>query len=151
MREESVMEQTQTGPWQWLSQTFAALSVCADTNLNIFRQLTDFSANVAKENVSLGAALQASNIEALQEGQAYVFRHLSALSAVPQNPLHDSQSSLHESAASVEKGAKLLQGNTQAILGAIEQYWITARQTSNGIQASYAQLADKLKALYTPA
>ena len=59
------MEQTQTGPWQWLSQTFEAVSVCADTNLNILRQLTDFSANVAKENVSLGAALQASSIEAL--------------------------------------------------------------------------------------
>ena len=41
------MEQTQAGPWQWLSQTFAALSVCAVANLNIFRQLTDFSANVA--------------------------------------------------------------------------------------------------------
>lgn len=145
------MEQTQPGSWQWLSQTFEALSVCADTNLKIFRQLTDFSANVAKENVSLGAALQVSNLEAVQEGQAYVFRRLSALSAVPQNPLHDSQSSLHESAASVEKGLKLLQGNTQAIWGAIEQYWITARQTSSGIQASYAQLADTLKTLYTPA
>ena len=145
------MEPTQPGPWQWLSQTFEAVSVCADTNLNILRQLTDFSANVARENVSLGASLQASNIEAVQEGQAYVFRCLSAFSAAPQHPLHYSQSSLHESAASAEKGLKLLQGNAQAILGAIEQYWITARQTSSGIQASYAQLADKLKALYTPA
>jgi len=145
------MEQTQPGPWQWLSQTLEAVSVCADTNLNILRQLTDFSANVARENVSLGASLQASNIEAVQEGQAYVFRRLSAFSAAPPHPLHYSQSSLHESAASAEKGVKLLQGNAQAILGAIEQYWITARQTSSGIQASYAQLADKLKALYTPA
>jgi hypothetical protein len=145
------MEPTQPGPWQWLSQTFEAISVCADTNLSILRQLTDFSANVARENVSLGASLQASNIEAVQEGQAYVFRRLSALSAAPQHPLHYSQHSLHESAASAEKGLKLLQGNAQAILGAIEQYWITARQTSSGIQASYAQLADKLKALYTPA
>jgi hypothetical protein len=145
------MEPTQPGPWQWLSQTFEAVSVCADTNLNILRQLTDFSANVARENVSLGASLQASNIEAVQEGQAYVFRCLSAFSAAPQHPLHYSQSSLHESAASAEKGLKLLQGNAQAILGAIEQYWITARQASSGIQASYAQLADKLKALYTPA
>jgi hypothetical protein len=150
-REENSMEQTPPGPWQWLSQTFAAVSVYADTNLNVLRQLTDFSANVAKENVSLGAALQASTIEALQEGQAYVFGRLSALSEVPQHPLHYSQSSLHESAASAEKGLKLLQDNTHAILGAIEQYWITARQTSSSIQASYAQLADKLKGLYTPA
>lgn len=145
------MEQTQPGPWQWLSQAFEAVSVCADTNLNILRQLADFSANVARENVSLGAALQASNLEAWQEGQAYVFRRLSAFAAAPENPLHFSQSSLHESAASAEKSVKLLQGNTQAILSAIEQYWITARHTSSGIQASYAQLADKLQALYTSA
>src|SRR6266545_3464693 len=62
------MEPTQPGPWQWLSQTFEAISVCADTNLNTLRQLTDFSANVARENVSLGASLQASNIEAVQRG-----------------------------------------------------------------------------------
>ena len=99
------MEPTQPGPWQWLSQTVEAVSVCADTNLNILRQLTDFSANVARENVSLGASLQASNIEAMQEGQAYVFRRLSALSAVPQHPLHYSQSSLHESASSAANRA----------------------------------------------
>jgi len=145
------MEPTQPGPWQWLSQTFEAISVCTDTNLDILRQLTDFSANVVRENVSLGASLQASNIEAMQEGQAYVFRRLSVLSAVPQHPLHYSQRSLHESAISAEKSLKLLQGNAQAILSAIEQYWITARQTSSGIQASYAHLADRLKALYAPA
>src|SRR5439155_23107829 len=100
------MEPTQPGPWQWLSQTFEAVRVCADTNLNILRQLTDFSANVARETVSLGASLQASSIEAVQEGQAYVFRRLSALSGSLQQPLQYSQRSLHESAAIAVKGVK---------------------------------------------
>ena len=145
------MEQAQSGPWQSLQQTFETVSACADTNLKILRQLTDFSANVVKESVSLGAALQASALEACQEGQAYVFRRLSALPEVPQDPAGYYQRSLHEFVSSAEQGCKLLQGNTQVVLGAMEQYWITMLQTSSSIQASYAQLADKLRAVYTSA
>jgi hypothetical protein len=145
------MEQSQSGPWQSLSQTFETVSVCADTNLKILRQWTDFSANVAKESISLGAALQASTLEACQTGQAYISRRLSALPNALQNPTDYYQSSVHELVTSAEQGCKLLQGNTQAVLGAMEQYWITVLQTSNSIQASYTQLADRLKSLYTSA
>ena len=145
------MEQVQSGPWQSLRQAFETVSACADTNLKICRQLADFSANVAKESISLGAALQASTLEACQEGQAYVFRRLSTLPDVPQNPTDYYQRSVHEFVTSAEQGSKLLQGNTQAILGAMEQYWITMLQTSSSIQASYTQLADKLKSVYTSA
>ena len=145
------MEQGQSGSWQSLRRAFETASACADTNLKILRQLTDFSANVAKESISLGAALQASTLEACQEGQAYVFRRLSALPEVPQNPTDYYQRSVREFVASAEQGCKLLQGNTQVVLGAMEQYWITMLQTSSSIQASYAQLADKLRAVYTSA
>lgn len=145
------MEQAQSAPWQSLKQTFETVSVCADTNLKILRQWTDFSANVAKESLGLGAALQASTLEAYHVGQSYVLQRLSALPDVPQNPMHYYQSSVHEFVASAEQSGTLLQGNTQAVLGAVEQYWLSVLQTSNSLQASYAQLADKLKALYTSA
>jgi hypothetical protein len=145
------MEQAQPGPWQSLRQTFETVSVCADTNLKILRQLTDFSAHIAKESISLGAALQASTLEAYHVGQSYVLQRLSALPDVLQNPMHYYQGSVHAFVASAEQGGTLLQGNTPAVLGAMEQYWITVLQTSNNIQASYAQLADQLKSLYTSA
>src|SRR5262249_24019906 len=145
------MEQAQSGSWQSRRQAFETASACADTNLKILRQLTDFSAQVAKESISLGMAVQTSTLEACQEGQAYVFRRLSALREVPQNPTDYYQRSIHEFVTSAEQGCKLLQGNTQAVLSAMEQYWITMLQTSSSIQASYAQLADKLKSVYTSA
>ena len=142
------MQDEPRGPWQSFRQACETVSACTDTNLKILRQLTDFSANLAKESISLGAALQTSALEACQTGQAYALRRLSALPEAPQNPMAYYQSSAQEGAAMAVQGWQLLQGNTQAVVGAMEQYWITLLQTSSSIQASYTQLADKLKPLY---
>lgn len=145
------MEQTQNGARQFVSTAFEAFSACAGTNLKILRQLTDFSANVAKESISLAAELQASAIEVWQEGQGYVFRQLCGLPEAPKHPGDYYQQSMRELVESTEKTHKLLQNSAQALMRSSEQYWLTARQTSNGIQSSYSQLADKLKSLYAAA
>jgi hypothetical protein len=142
------MEQTQNGARQFISAAFEAFSACTDTNVKIFRQLTDFSANGAKESISLTAELQASSIEAWQEGQGYVLRRLRGLSEAAENPGNYYQQSLRELVESAEKTQKLLQNNAQALMRSSEQYWLTARQASHSIQTSYTQLADKLKSLY---
>ena len=145
------MEQAQHDLGQWLSKAFEAFGACVDTNLRIFRQLTDFSANVAKESISLSAELQTSALEAVQEEHAYISRQLSRLPEALQNPAVYQQQSLPELVDRSEKVLKLLQNNAQAILRSSEQYWLTTRQTSSSIQTSCTQLADKLKALYTSA
>ena len=142
------MQDEARAPWQSFRQACETVSACTDTNLKILRQLTDFSANVAKESISLGATLQTSTLEAWQAGQAYALRRLSALPEAPANPMAYYQSSAQEGVANAAQGWQLLQGNTQAVVSAMEQYWITLLQTSGSLQASYTHLADKLKSLY---
>jgi hypothetical protein len=134
---------------QLVGKTFEALRLYADTNLNVLRQMTNFAANVAKEGVSLSAELHTSTLEALQVGQSYVLRRLSSLPEASHNPVGYFQQSMSDGVTCTEATQKLLQGNAQAVLHAIEHYWMSAQQTGNSMQTSYTQLADQLKTLYT--
>ena len=145
------MEGTPNHTEQVANKAFEACGLYADTTLQTLRQLTDLSANVANESVNLYAALQASTLKAMQEGQALMLQRLSGLQEAPQNPTGSYQQSMHEFAESTGNALELLHGNSRAILRTIEQYWSTARQTGNNIQANYTQLADKMKSLYSAA
>ena len=134
---------------QLVGKTFEAWRLYADTNLNVLRQMTNFAANVVKDGVSLGAELHTSTLEALQVGQSYVLRCLSSLPEASHNPVGYYQQSMIDGVACTEATQKLLQGNAQAVLHAIEHYWMAAQQTGSSVQTSYTQLADQLKTLYT--
>ena len=145
------MEQGQNNHGQLMSRAVEAFGAYIDTNLRIFRQLTDFSANVAKEGISLAAELQTTTLEAVQEEHTYIARQLSRLPEALKDPRAYHHQSLHELVESSEKVLKLLQNNAQAILRSSEQYWITTGQANHSIQTSCTQFADKLKALDTSA
>jgi hypothetical protein len=145
------MEHTKTTAPQFPRQAIEALSVYADTNLKILRSCIDFSANLAKESVSLYAELQSHNIEVLQEGQSAVFRRLSELPEASKDPASFYQKSMQEYAASGEKIGKLLQSNAQALMRSGEHYWVMSQQTGAKVQESYSEFAEKLKTLYTTA
>jgi len=135
----------------WANKAFEVWSAYADANLKVTRQLTDFAANAAKENVSLYAELQSAHVEALQEGQAYVVKRLSDMPEDMKNPKDICQKAMQEFGSSAEKLSKLVQSNTHAIMRSTEQYWLTAQHTGSGIKDTYTQAYEKLAALYTPA
>ncbi len=133
----------------WANKAFEVWSAYADANLKVTRQLTDFAANAAKESVSLYAELQSANVEALQEGQAYVMKRLSDMPEEMKNPQDACQKAMNEFGSSAEKFSKLVQSNTHAVMRSTEQYCLTAQQTGNGIKDTYTQAYGKLAALYT--
>jgi hypothetical protein len=135
----------------WANKTFEMWSTYVDANLKVTRQLTDFAANAAKEGVSLYAELQSANVEALQEGQAYLIKRMSNMSEEIQNPKEAYQKAMREFGNSAEKFHKLVQSNTHAVMRSTEQYWLTAQQTGNGIRDTYTQAYEKLATLSTPA
>lgn len=135
----------------WANKAFEVWSTCMDANLKVTRQLTDFAANAAKEGVSLYAELQSANVEALQEGQAYVIKRISNMAEEMQNPKEAYQKAMSEFGNSAEKFHKLAQSNTHAITRSTEQYWLTAQQAANGMRDTYTQAYEKLATLYTPA
>ena len=127
----------------------AASSVYADTNLKILRGLMDFSANLAKESVSLYAEMQSHTIDVLQEGQSSVLRRLSELPHAAKDPADFYQKSMQACAESGEKICKLLQSDTQALMRSSEHYWVMSQQTGSKVQESCSEFVEKIKALYT--
>ncbi len=135
----------------WANKVFEVWSAYTDANLKATRQLTDFAANATKESVSLYAELQAANVEALQEGQAYVMKRINDLPQEMQNPKDAYQKAMQEFGTSTEKFGKLVQSNSHAVMRSAEQYCLTAQQTGNGIRDTYTKAYEKLVSLYTPA
>jgi hypothetical protein len=136
---------------EWVNKVFEVWSAYGEANLKVTRQLTDFAANAAKENVSLYAELQSANVEALQEGQSYVMKYMGDMPEKMKDPKDTYQKAMHEFGNSAEKFNKLMQSNTHAIMRSAEQYWLTAQQTGNGIRDTYTQAYEKLASLYTKA
>ena len=103
---------------------------------------------MAKETVGLYAELQTANLEAMQEGQAYLTKRVSDMPEEMRNPADAYKKNMEELAASSAKVSKLVQSNAQAMLRSSEQYWLTAQKTGTGMQNTCTELHEKLTALY---
>jgi len=136
---------------QFMRKTLEAFGLWSETNMQVLRQLLDYSASTAREGLSLSTELQTSMLEATRQGQSYMLQRLSALSDAPKHPLDYYQKSLMAGVDTAEQVYKLHLGNVQVLLRSAEQVGLVAQQTSQRIQESYRELADKLRLLYVPA
>jgi hypothetical protein len=127
-----------------------AFSVWADANQKILRDLVDLSAGTAKEGVRLYAEIQSSAVEAVKEGQSYLRRRQDELADPPRDPVSTCQKGVLESMESAQKTFRLFEGTAQAMTRSAERLQVSAEQTGKEIQATFAQLAGKIKSLYAP-
>ncbi len=135
---------------QFTGRGTEALTLWADANQKIVRELTDLSATAAKEWVRLYAELQSSAVEAVKEGQGYWLRRQTQLGEWQKDPFACYQKGLIEGVEVTQKAFKLLEGNAQAITRSAEQLQTTAEQAGKQIQQTFAALAEKVKTLYSP-
>lgn len=145
------MEQTTQDSASGVRKAIEAWNLCLNTNMQTFQQLTNWWANVIKENVSLYAELHTSTLEACQEGSAYATRRLSTLPEDMRDPLGTSQRTVREFADTSAKIARLFQGNAQSLWRSGEQCWLTTQQTGSAIQEHYTRLSNALMTLYSAA
>ena len=135
---------------QMTGRAVEAFSMFADANQKIMRDLVDLSASTAKEGVRLYAELSSSAVEALKESQSYLLRRQSELQEAPRDPLSVYQKGVLESVAGAQKAFKILESNAQAMTRSAERLQVTAEQTGKDIQATFAQVASKVKSLSAP-
>lgn len=119
---------------QFTGRAVEAFSLWADANQKILRELVDLSASTAKEGVRLYAEIQSSAVEAVKEGQSYLLGRRGTL----------------ESAESTQKTFKRFEETAAAMTRSAERLQATAEQTGTEIQATFGQLAEKMKSLYAP-
>jgi len=135
---------------QMTGRAVEAFSMFAEANQKIMRDLVDLSASTAKEGVRLYAELSSSAVEALKESQSYLLRRQSELQEAPRDPLSVYQKGVLESVEGAQKAFKILESNAQAMTRSAERLQVTAEQTGKDIQATFAQVASKVKSLSAP-
>jgi hypothetical protein len=121
---------------QMTGRAVEAFSMFAEANQKIMRDLVDLSASTAKEGVRLYAELSSSAVEALKESH--------------RDPLSVYQKGVLESVEGAQKAFKILESNAQAMTRSAERLQVTAEQTGKDIQATFAQVASKVKSLSAP-
>jgi hypothetical protein len=121
------------------------MTVWADANQRVLRELAELSAATAKEGVRLYAELQQSGLEALREAQASAMRWQSTWQEAPRDPLAWCHRALTDGVEQTQKWFRLLEGNAQAITRTAERRQTTAEQTGKGIQESFSEVVTKMK------
>ena len=134
---------------QMTGRAVEAFAVLADANQKIMRDLVDLSASTAKEGVRLYAELSSSAVETLKDTQSYLLRRQGDLQEAPRDPYSVYQKSVLESVEGTQKAFKLFESNAQAMTRSAERLQVTAEQAGKEIQATFAQVAGKVKSLST--
>jgi hypothetical protein len=127
------------------------LTVWADANQRVLRELAEMSAATAKESVRLYAELQQSGIEAMREAQASALRWQSTWQEAPRDPLAWYQRAMADGVEHTQKWFRMFEGNAQAMTRTAERLQTTAEQTGKGIQESVSEAVTKLKDVYAAA
>ena len=135
---------------QMTGRAVEAFSMFAEANQKIMRDLVDLSASTAKEGVRLYAELSSSAVEALKESQSSLLRRQGELQEASRDPFGVYQKGMLESVEGAQKAFKMLETNAQAMTRSAERLQVTAEQTGKEIQATFAQVAGKVKTLSSP-
>jgi hypothetical protein len=135
---------------QMTGRAVEAFSMFAEANQKIMRDLVDLSASTAKEGVRLYAELSSSAVEALKESQSSLLRRQGELQEASRDPFGVYQKGVLESVEGAQKAFKILETNAQAMTRSAERLQVTAEQTGKEIQATFAQVAGKVKTLSSP-
>ena len=137
--------------YQITGKAVEACSLWADANQRVLRELVDFSASMAKEGVGLYSEMQSSALEVFKDGRAQLLRRPGDAPDTPKDAFACYQKNVLESAVEVtQKTFSLLEGNAQAMTRSAERMQVTAERATKEIQGSFAQLAGRVKSLYSP-
>src|SRR5215813_507629 len=107
------------------------MTVWADANQRVLRELVELSTATAKEGVRLCGELRQG-----------------AWSDGAKDPVQLYQKALLSGVDGVEKAVKLMEGQAQAITRSAERIQTSAEQAGKGIQETYAAVVEKMKGVY---
>lgn len=134
---------------QFSGKTVEGMTVWAEANQHMLRDLVDLSVGAAKEGVRLYAELQQGAIEAVREGQATALRWQTSGQDGSKDPIQWYQKALVETVDGAQKFFRLLEGNAQAVTRSAERLQASAEQAGKGIQETFEATVTRMKGAYT--
>ncbi|MBI2017336.1 MAG: hypothetical protein HYS77_17650, partial [Candidatus Rokubacteria bacterium] len=134
---------------QLTGKAVETMTVWADANQRVLREVVELGAATAKEGVRLYAELQQSAIEAMRDSQAAALRWQTAWQNGAKDPVELYQKALLDSVDGAQKAFKLLEGQAQAFTRSAERLQTSAEQAGKGIQETYTTVVSKVKDVYS--
>ena len=124
------------------------LSMWAEANQRVLRELVDLSVGAAKEGVRLYAELQQGAVEAVRDGQATAMKWQASWQDGPRDPMEWYQKTLLGTVDNAQKFFRLLEGNAQAVTRSAERLQASAEQAGKGIQETFETTIARMKDAY---
>ena len=125
-----------------------SLTVWAEANQRVLRELAELSAATAKESVRLYAELQSTAIEAFHDVHASGLRWQAGWQDYAKDPMGWYQRALTDSVDGAQKAFRMIEGNAQAVTKSAERLQTTAEQAGKTIQETFSSVVTKMKDVY---
>jgi hypothetical protein len=126
-------------------KTVEAMTVWAEANQRMLRELVDLSVGAAKESVRLYAELQQGAIEAVRDGQTTAMKWQASFQDAPKDPMQWYQQAFAETVDGAQRFFRLLEGNAQAMTRSAERLQASAEQVGKGIQQTFEATVTRMK------
>jgi hypothetical protein len=126
------------------------LTVWADANQRVLREMAELAATTAKESVRLYAEVQHGMIEAVRDAQAAAQRWQSTWQDAARDPMTWYHRTVAESVDGVQTAFRLAEENAQAVSRSTERLQASTEQAGRSIQDAMASAATRLKGIYAP-
>jgi methyl-accepting chemotaxis protein len=124
------------------------MSVWADANQRVLRELAELSAATAKESVRLYGELAQSMVQAFSDFQTQSLRWQATWQDGAKDPVGWYQKALTESVDNAQKAFRAIETNAQAVTKSAERLSSTAEQAGKGIQETFSGVVTKMKEVY---
>jgi head-tail adaptor len=141
-------KKTQEMLGQFTGKAVETMTVWADANQRVLREIVEFGAASAKESVRLYAELQQSAIESLKDAQAASLRWQTAWQDGTKDPVQFYQKAVADGVDTAQKAFKVLEAGAQAVTRSAERLQTSAEQAGKGIQETYTAVVAKMKDVY---
>jgi hypothetical protein len=122
---------------QLTGKVVETMTVWADANHRVLRDLVELSTATAKEGVRLCGELQQGALETLRSSQASAAQWQSGWTDGAKDP-----------AQLYQKAVMMMEGQAQAITRSAERLQTSAEQAGKGIQETYTAAVEKMKGVY---
>ena len=115
------------------------MTLWAEANQRVMRELLDLSVGAAKEGMRLYAELQQGAIDAVRDGQASAIKWQASWQDAPKDPMAWYQLMVAEAVDGAQKLFRAMEGNAQAVTRSAERLQETVATTVGRIKDTYSQ------------
>jgi hypothetical protein len=133
---------------QMAGKTIETMSVWADANQRVIRELVELSSGTAQEGLRLYTEIQRSALEAVRESQGTAARWQSAWKEPVADPAAWYQKAVAESVSGAQRAFRFFEESGQAMTRSAERLQATTEQASKGIQETLAGSVTRMKEIH---